>query len=168
MNDIEKAKIKSLVARLRDLSERDGCSVPAWMLDEERYSDSPLTPAEQQEWAESVSGHMRATVALQYLIDCGKRFGFREGEYVFRNDGTALGLTQELIENVLIKYVEEDLIRYKPAERYIAVYQFYHANEQRLNESGHSWFNEFLDEIFTDVAVRLRAGEDLPVKSIMH
>jgi hypothetical protein len=64
--------------------------------------------------------------------------------------------------------VEEDLIRYKPADRYIAVYQFYHANDQRLNESGHSWFNEFLDEIFTDVAVRLRAGEDLPVKSITH
>lgn len=68
----------------------------------------------------------------------------------------------------MIKYVEEDLIRYKPADRYIAVYQFYHANDQRLNESSHSWFNEFLDEIFTDVAVRLRAGEDLPVKSITH
>lgn len=168
MNDIEKAKIKRLVARIKDLSKKDGCSVPAWMLDEERYSDSSLTPAEQQEWAESVSGHMRATVALQYLIDCGKRFGFREGEYVFRNDGTALGLTQELIENVLIKYVEEDLIRYKPAERYIAVYQFYHANDQRLNESGHSWFNEFLDEIFTDVVWRLRADKDLPAKSITH
>jgi hypothetical protein len=68
----------------------------------------------------------------------------------------------------LIKYVEEDLIRYKPAERYIAVYQFYQANDQRLSENGQSWFNEFLDEIFTDVAGRLRAGKDLPVKPMAH
>ena len=54
MNDIEKAKIKRLVARLKDLSERDGCSVPSWMLDENRYGNSSLTAAEQQEWAESV------------------------------------------------------------------------------------------------------------------
>lgn len=168
MNDIEKEKIKRLVARLKDLSERDGCSVPDWMLDEERYGKDSLTADEQHEWAETVCGHMRATVALQYLIDCGKRFGFREGEYVFRNDGTALGLTQELIEDVLIKYVEEDLLRYKPAERYTAVYQFYHANDQRLNESGHSWFNDFLDEIFTDVAWRLRADKDRPVNPVTH
>lgn len=168
MNDIEKAKIKRLIARLKDLSERDGCRVPSWMLDENRYGNSSLTAAEQQEWAESVCAHMRGSVALLYLIECGKRFGFREGDYVFREGGTALGLTRELIENVLIKYVEEDLIRYKPAERYIAVYQFYHANDQRLNDNGHSWFNDFLDEIFTDVADRLRAGKDLPVKPMAH
>lgn len=168
MNDIEKAKVKRLVARLKDLSERDGCSVPSWMLDENRYGNSSLTTEEQQEWAESVCGHMRASVALLYLIECGKRFGFREGEHVFRKEGIALGLTQELIENVLIKHVEENLLRYKPAERYLAVYQFYHTNDQRLNDSGNSWFNDFLDEIFTDAADRLHAGKDLPVKPITH
>jgi hypothetical protein len=165
MNDIEKAKIKRLVARLKDLSERDGCSVPSWMLDENRYGNSSLTTAEQQEWAESVCAHMRGSVALLYLIEWVNALGFVKGLCI---PGGGTALTRELIENVLIKYVEEDLIRYKPADRYIAVYQFYHANDQRLNESSHSWFNEFLDEIFTDVAVRLRAGEDLPVKSITH
>lgn len=91
-----KSKIKRPVARLKDLSERDGCSVPSWMLDENRYGNSSLTTAEQQEWAESVCAHMRGSVALLYLIECGKRFGFREGDYVFREGGTALVLRENL------------------------------------------------------------------------
>jgi hypothetical protein len=41
--------------------------------------------------------------------------------------------------------------RAQAEERYLAVYQFYYANDQRLKEVGHSWFAEFLDEIFVDL-----------------
>lgn len=156
--------IKQLVASLKDVHERTGMNFPAWMMDENRSGDHELTAAEQHEWAAIISESMRGTVALLYLIECEKRWGLREGEYVFRSEETVLGLTRALIENVLIKYVEEDLFRHKPTERYMAVFQFYWANDQRVLAGEASWFNEFLDGIFLDVTRRLRAGEK-PVKS---
>lgn len=160
--------IKQLVARLKDIHERTGMNFPAWMMDENRSGDHELTSAEQREWAEIICESMRGTVALLYLIECEKRWGLREGEYVFRSEETVLGLTRALIENVLIKYVEEDLLRNKPTERYMAVFQFYWANDQRVQAGEASWFDEFLDGIFLDVARRLRAGEKPPVKPILH
>lgn len=160
--------IKRLVARLKDIHERTGMNFPAWMMDENRSGDHELTAAEQHEWAEIICESMRGTVALLYLIECEKRWGLRDGEYVFRSEENVLGLTRALIENVLIKYVEEDLLLHKPTERYMAVFQFYWANGQRVQAGEASWFNEFLDGIFLDVARRLRAGEKPPVKPILH
>ncbi|ALR75810.1 hypothetical protein [[Enterobacter] lignolyticus] len=160
--------IKRLVARLKDIHERTGMNFPAWMMDENRIGDHELTAAEQHEWAEIICESMRGTVALLYLIECEKRWGLRDGEYVFRSEENVLGLTRTLIENVLIKYVEEDLLLHKPTERYMAVFQFYWANDQRVQAGEASWFNEFLDGIFLDVARRLRAGEKPPVKPILH
>lgn len=160
--------IKRLVARLKDIHERTGMNFPAWMMDENRSGDHELTAAEQHEWAEIICESMRGTVALLYLIECEKRWGLRDGEYVFRSEENVLGLTRALIENVLIKYVEEDLLLHKPTERYMAVFQFYWANDQRVQAGEASWFNEFLDGIFLDVARRLRAGEKPPVKPILH
>lgn len=160
--------IKQLVARLKDIHERTGMNFPAWMMDENRSGDHELTAAEQHEWAEIICDSMRGTVAILYLIECEKRWGIREGEYVFKSEERVLGLTRALIENVLIKYVEEDLLRHKPTERYMAVFQFYWANDQRVQAGEASWFNEFLDGFFLDVARRLRAGEKQPVKPILH
>lgn len=168
MNDSRKENIKHLVARLKDIKERTGFSVPEWMLDESRYDKDALTPEEQMEWAETIVPHVRASTALLYLIECDKRWGLREGKYQFKNGEHVLEITQQLIESVLIKYVEEELIAHKPQERYIAVYQFYHSNDSQVRENGQSWFNQFLDDIFIDLAVRLRAGGELPVKPIVH
>lgn len=160
--------IKQLIARLKDIHERTGMNFPAWMMDENRSGDHELTAAEQHEWAEIICESMRGTVALLYLIECEKRWGLREGEYVFKSEKSVLGLTRALIENVLIQYVEEDLLRHKPTERYMAVFQFYWANDQCVQAGEASWFNEFLDGIFLDAARRLRAGEKPPVKPILH
>lgn len=165
---VNNENIKQLVARLKDIHERTGMNFPAWMMDENRSGDHELTAAEQQEWAEIICESMRGTVALLYLIECEKRWGLREGEYVFKSEEEVLGLTRVLIENVLIKYVEEDLLRHKPTERYMAVFQFYWANDQRVQAGEASWFNEFLGGIFLDVASRLRAGRKPPVKPILH
>ncbi|EPF0313360.1 hypothetical protein ACSN7O_000643 [Enterobacter chuandaensis] len=165
---VNNENIKQLVARLKDIHERTGMNFPAWMMDENRSGDHELTADEQHEWAEIICESMRGTVALLYLIECEKRWGLREGEYVFKSEEEVLGLTRVLIENVLIKYVEEDLLQHKPTERYMAVFQFYWANDQRVQAGEASWFNEFLDGIFLDVARRLRAGEKPPVKPILH
>ncbi|WP_447765724.1 hypothetical protein [Enterobacter asburiae] len=165
---VNNENIKLLVARLKDIHERTGMNFPAWMMDENRSGDHELTADEQHEWAEIICESMRGTVALLYLIECEKRWGLREGEYVFKSEEEVLGLTRVLIENVLIKYVEEDLLRHKPTERYMAVFQFYWANDQRVQAGEASWFNEFLDEIFLDVASRLRAGRKPPEKPILH
>lgn len=165
---INNENIKQLVARLIDIHERTGMNFPAWMMDENRSGDHELTADEQHEWAEIICESMRGTVALLYLIECEKRWGLREGEYVFKSEEEVLGLTRVLIENVLIKYVEEDLLRNKPTERYMAVFQFYWANDQRVQAGEASWFNVFLDGIFLDVASRLRAGRKPPVKPILH
>ncbi|HBN5674211.1 TPA: hypothetical protein L3G27_003979, partial [Citrobacter freundii] len=124
--------------------------------------------AEQHEWAEIICKHMRGTVALTYLIECEKRWGLRDGEYQFKTGEFVFGLTRQLIENLLIEHVEGALIEQKPQERYLAVFQFYSANDQRLKEDGHSWFSSFLDEMFIDLAVRLRVGEAIPVQHILH
>lgn len=165
---VNNENIKQLVARLKDIHERTGMNFPAWMMDENRSGDHELTADEQHEWAEIICESMRGTVALLYLIECEKRWGLREGEYVFKSEEEVLGLTRVLIENVLIKYVEEDLLRHKPTERHMAVFQFYWANDQRVQAGEASWFNEFLDEIFLDVASRLRAGRKPPEKPILH
>lgn len=141
---------------------------PAWMMDEKRSGDHELTAAEQHEWAETVCQSMRSTVALTYLIECEKRWGLRDGEYQFKTGEFVFGLTRQLIENLLIEHVEGALIEQKPQERYLAVFQFYSANDQRLKEDGHSWFSGFLDEMFMDLAVRLRVGEAIPVQHILH
>lgn len=160
--------VKQLVARLKEMQEQSGTHIPAWMLDENRYGKGELTLDEQHEWAETVCPLMRSTVALTYLIECEKRWGLRDGEYQFKTGEFVFGLTRELIENLLIKYVEDVLIEQKPQERYLAVFQFYSANDQRLKEDGHSWFAEFLDDMLVDLADRLRAGENLPVKPVLH
>ena len=160
--------IKQLVARLKDIHQRTGMNFPAWMMDEKRSGDHELTAAEQHEWAEIICKHMRGTVALTYLIECEKRWGLRDGEYQFKTGEFVFGLTRELIENLLVEHIEGALIEQKPQERYLAVFQFYYANDQRLKEDGHSWFAGFLDDIFVDLAARLRAGENLPVKPVLH
>ncbi len=160
--------IKQLVARLKDIHQRTGMNFPAWMMDEKRSGDHELTVAELHEWAETVCQSMRSTAALTYLIECEKRWGLRDGEYQFKTGEFVFGLTRELIENLLVEHVEGALIEQKPQERYLAVFQFYSANDQRLKEDGHSWFSGFLDEMFMDLAVRLRVGEAIPVQHILH
>ncbi|EAV2089813.1 hypothetical protein EXF37_05690 [Salmonella enterica] len=165
---VNNENIKQLVARLKDIHERTGMNFPAWMMDENRSGDHELTADEQHEWAETICHSMRGTVALLYLIECEKRWGLRDGEYQFKTGEFVFGLTRKLIENLLIEHVEGTLIEQKPQERYLAVFQFYSANDQRLKEDGHSWFAEFLDDIFTDLATRVRAGEVTPVQHILH
>ncbi|HDT6545817.1 TPA: hypothetical protein QFT03_002801 [Kluyvera ascorbata] len=168
MIDSKNGNVKQLVARLKEIQEQSGTHIPSWMLDENRYGKGALTAEEQHEWAETVCHSMRGTVALLYLIECEKRWGLRNGEYQFKTGEFVFGLTRELIENILIKYVEDVLIEQKPQERYLAVFQFYSANDQRLKEDGHSWFAEFLDDMLADLASRLRAGEATPVQHILH
>ncbi|EJR7285019.1 hypothetical protein [Citrobacter freundii] len=160
--------VKQLVARLKEIQQQSNVTIPAWMLDENRYGKGALTLDEQHEWAETVCQSMRSTVALTYLIECEKRWGLRDGEYQFKTGEFVFGLTRELIENLLIEHVEGALLEQKPQERYLAVFQFYSANDQRLKEDGHSWFSGFLDEMFMDLAVRLRVGEAIPVQHILH
>ncbi|HGP0311743.1 TPA: hypothetical protein ACLE2D_002476 [Citrobacter freundii] len=168
MIDKDKDNVKQLVNRLKEMQEQSGTHIPAWMLDENRYGKGELTDEEQHEWAETVVQSMRGTVALLYLISCENRWGLRNGEYQFKTGDIAFGLTRELIENLLVKHVEGALIEHKPKEQYLAVFQFYSANDQRLKEDGNSWFTAFLDEMFVDLANRLRAGEAAPVQHILH
>jgi len=168
MIDNDKDNVKQLVNRLKEIQEQSGTHIPAWMLDENRYGKGELTDEEQHEWAETVVQSMRGTVALLYLISCENRWGLRNGEYQFKTEEFTFGLTRELIENLLIKHVECALIEHKPKERYLAVFQFYSANDQRLKEDGNSWFTAFLDEMFADLANRLRAGGSAPVQHILH
>ncbi|QLD08046.1 hypothetical protein [Citrobacter freundii] len=160
--------VKQLVARLKEIQQQSNVTIPAWMLDENRYGKGALTLDEQHEWAETVCQSMRSTVALTYLIECEKRWGLRDGEYQFKTGEFVFGLTRELIENLLVEHVEGALIEQKPQERYLSVFQFYYANDQRLKEDGHSWFAGFLDDIFVDLAARLCAGENLSVKPVLH
>lgn len=60
------------------------------------------------------------------------------------------------------------LIEHKPKERYLAVFQFYSANDQRLKEDGNSWFTAFLDEMFVDLAAQLRTGKTIPANHVLH
>lgn len=167
MMTTEKETVKQLVARLKDMQARTGEKFPEWMLDENRYGKGALTDAEIHEWAETICRSMRSTVAMQYLIECDNRWGMRDGEYQFKTGEFVFGLGRELIESLLIEHVEGALLETKP-DRYIAVYQFYKANDQRLEETGENWFTEFLDEIFTALAARMRSGEKPPVKSSVH
>lgn len=168
MTDFEKDNVKQLVARLKEIQKQSDVTIPGWMLDENRYGKGSLTLEEQHEWAQTVVQSMRGTVALLYLISCENRWGLRDGQYQFKTEEFTFGLTRELIENLLIKHVECALIEHKPEERYMAVFQFYWANDQRVQAGEASWFNEFLDEIFLDVASRLRAGRKPPEKPILH
>lgn len=168
VTDNKNENVKQLVTRLKEIREQSGIEIPGWMLDENRYGKGTLTNEEQHEWAETVCQSIRGTVALTYLIECEKRWGLRDGEYQFRDGEFVFGLTRELIESLLIEHFEGALIWECPQERYIAVYQVYCANDQRLKEDGHSWFDILLDDIFTDLDTRLRAGEKPPVKPVVH
>ncbi|MFG0644821.1 hypothetical protein [Leclercia adecarboxylata] len=168
MTDHDKENVKQLVARLKEIQKQSDVTIPGWMLDENRYGKGSLTLEEQHEWAQTVVQSMRGTVALLYLISCENRWGLRDGQYQFKTEEFTFGLTRELIENLLIKHVECALIEHKPKECYLAVYQFYYANDQRLKEGGDSWFTAFLDEMFVDLANRLRAGESAVVQHILH
>ncbi|MGP9417406.1 hypothetical protein ACT3RT_00215 [Ewingella sp. AOP9-I1-14] len=163
----EKIEVKQLVEKLKDMQERSGNKFPDWMLDENRFGKGALTDAEMHEWAEACCRSIRGTVAMLYLIKCEKRWGLRDGEYQFKTGNTVIGLTRELVENVLMQHVESPLLETKQ-ERFIAVYQFYRANEERLTDTGDDWFAGFLDEVFIDVAARLRAGEKAPVNPSIH
>lgn len=105
--------IKQLVARLKEIKQQSNVTIPAWMLDENRYGKGALTLDEQHEWAETVCQSMRSTVALTYLIECEKRWGLRDGEYQFKTGEFVFGLTRELIENLLIEHVEGALLEQK-------------------------------------------------------
>lgn len=161
MKEFQKLSVGELVQRLRDLRDRPECNFnpPAWMLDESRIETACLSAEEQQEWAECVCKSMRSIVAMTYLIECAERWGMREGERVFKCGDVSLGLTQDLIENILTVHVESALIERQPEEKYLAVFQFYQANEQRQERDGYSWFSDFLDDLLIDVANRLRSGE---------
>ncbi|MCQ4969141.1 hypothetical protein [Atlantibacter hermannii] len=168
MKNDESTKVKELVERLREIQKQSDITIPSWMLDENRYGKGELTDEEQHEWAETIVQPMRGTVALLYLISCENRWGLKAGEYQFKTGEFAFGLTRELIENLLVEHVEGALIEYKPMERYLAVFQFYSADFQSLKKDGNSWFTAFLDEMFVDLANRLRAGEAGPVQHILH
>lgn len=168
MNTNKKENVKQLVARLKEIQKNSDVAFPDWMLDENRYGEGELTAEEQHEWAETVVQSMRGTVALLYLISCENRWGLRNGEYQFKTEEFTFGLTRELIENLLIKHVECALIEHKPKERYLAVFQFYSANDQRLKEDGNSWFTAFLDEMFVDLAAQLRTGKTIPANHVLH
>lgn len=168
MKNAENKNVKELVERLREVQKQSDITIPGWMLDENRYGKGELTAEEQHEWAETIVQSMRGTVALLYLISCENRWGLRDGQYQFKTGEFVFGLNRELIENLLIEHVEGALIEHKPKERYLAVFQFYYANDQLLKKVGDSWFGEFLDEIFADLADRLRAGEATPVQHILH
>ncbi|SAI93525.1 hypothetical protein [Enterobacter hormaechei] len=167
MKSTESTNVKDLVARLKEIQEHSDITIPEWMLDEQRYGNGSLTLEEQHEWAETVVHSMRGTAALLYLIQCEKRWGLREGAYQFRSGEFVFGLTRELIESVLIEHVENTLLETR-TDRYIAVYQFYSANDQQRNETGWDWFTDILDEIFTSLADRLRGGDSLPEKQLLH
>ncbi|WP_312926250.1 hypothetical protein [Atlantibacter hermannii] len=168
MKNDESTNVKELVERLREIQKQSDITIPSWMLDENRYGKGELTDEEQHEWAETIVPPMRRTVALLYLISCENRWGLKAGEYQFKTGEFAFGLTRELIENLLVEHVEGALIEHKPMERYLAVFQFYSADFQSLKEDGNSWFTAFLDEMFADLANRLRAGEAAPVQHILH
>ena len=168
MKNDESTNVKELVERLREIQKQSDITIPSWMLDENRYGKGELTDEEQHEWAETIVQSMRGTVALLYLISCENRWGIKAGEYQFKTGEFAFGLTRELIENLLVEHVEGSLIEHKPMERYLAVFQFYSADFQSLKEDGNSWFTAFLDEMFVDLANRLRAGEAAPVQHILH
>lgn len=168
MKNAKNKNVKELVERLREVQKQSDMTIPGWMLDENRYGKGELTVEEQHEWAETIVQSMRGTVALLYLINCEKRWGLRDRQYQFKTGEFVFGLTRELIENLLIEHVEATLIEHKPKERYLAVFQFYYANDQRLKEDGDSWFGEFLDEIFVDLAARIRADEVMPAEHILH
>jgi len=72
-----------------------------------------------------------------------------------------------LIENVLIQHVESPILETQE-ERFLAVYQFYSANDERLTDSGEDWFTNFIDEVLMDVAARLRSGTGAPAKPSIH
>lgn len=166
--DSDKENVKQLVSRLREIQSRSGMEIPNWMLDENRYGKGDLTTDEQHEWAETICQSMRSTVALTYLIESEKRWGTRDGEYQFKTGEFSFGLTRELIENILIEYVETILIKRNPQQRYVTVFQFYYANDHRQKEDGYSWFSDFLDDMFVDLAARLRAGEGFQAKPAVH
>lgn len=168
MTDHDKENVKQLVARLKEIQKQSDVTIPDWMLDENRYGKGSLTLEEQHEWAETVVQSMRGTVALLYLISCEKRWGLREGEYQFKTGELTFGLTLELVENLLIEHVEGALIEHKPQERYLAVFQFYHASDQLMKADGSSWFTDFLDEIFVDLAAQLRTGKTMPTNHVLH
>lgn len=161
MKDFRDLSVSDLVQRLKALKDRPECNFnpPAWMLDESRIGSDPLTPEEQQDWAECVCKSMRSIVASTFLIECVERWGTREGERVFKCGNISLGLTQALIENVLIVHVETPLMEHHQDQRYLAVFHFYQANEQRRATDGYSWFRCFLDDVFTAVASQLNSGE---------
>lgn len=167
MMSTEIEEVKQLVARLKDMQERTGEKLPEWMLDENRFGKGILTKAEQHEWADTCCRSMRSTVAMLYLIECEKRWGLRDGSYQFKTGEIVLGLTRDLIENVLIEHVESPLLETNQG-RFIAVYQFYSANDERLTDSGADWFTDFLDDVFIDVAARLRSGIGAPAKPPIH
>lgn len=168
MKNDESTNVKELVKRLREIQKQSDITIPGWMLDENRYGKGELTDEEQHEWAETVVQSMRGTVALLYLISCENRWGLRNGEYQFKTGEFAFGLTRELIENLLIEHVERALIEHRPQEQYLAVFRFYYIEDQRVKDGGQPWCSSFLDEIFVDLAFRLRTGETMPVKPVMH
>lgn len=161
MKNAEKNSVSEMVKRLRDLKDcpEKNFNPPAWMLDESRTGKDSLTADEQHEWAECVCKSMRSIVAMTYLIKCAERWGLLDGERVFKCGATTLGLTQELIENIIAVHVEAALIERQPEERYLAVFRFYQADDQRREREGYSWFCDFLDDLLINVANKLINGE---------
>lgn len=169
MKNDEKMSVSEMVRRLKELKDRPETNFnpPEWMLDESRTENDSLTAEEQQQWAECICKSMRSIVAMTYLIECAERWGFRDGERVFKCGDTSLGLTQELIENILVVHVEATLIERQPVEKHLAVFQFYQADDQRRERDGYSWFSDFLDDLLIGVVKRLRSGE-MPQQPTFH
>lgn len=142
---------------------------PAWMLDEGRIIDStPLTPQEQQEWAECVCKSMRSCEALLYLIDCEERWGLRDGYGQFVNGDIAMAISKETIELLLQTHFESELIAENPQQRYLAVFEFYRAENIR-REAGERWMRDLIDEMFRQMAGDIRAnGYQMPTPPAGH
>lgn len=165
-----KNNVQLLVQRAKDLMTRSGgdFTPPAWMLDEDRVGDTPLTPQEQQEWAECACKSMRSCEALLYLIDCEERWGMRDDCGQFVDGDVAMAINKETIELLLQTHLESAVITEEPQKRYLAVFQFYQAENAR-REAGERWMRDFIDDIFRQVAADIRANDyQMPTPPARH
>lgn len=153
--------IKEAIAILR--KSKFGC--PDFLLDEERARTNypPLTDAEKMEWAEFSVKQQRATVAREYLVSCGERFGKLEnGNFIFTHENCVVELNADVIETLLIHQIEKTILEINPVEKYIALWRFYLGNEVNEKENNSTWMRDFIDAVFINGFKLFTAGPASP------
>ncbi|WON77800.1 hypothetical protein [Serratia sp. UGAL515B_01] len=150
------------------LLESTGKPYPKWMLDANRMkSNEKLTDAEVMEFAECHTEQLRTNVALQYLISCRERFGIGpNGQEVFVHENVCMEINQDVIETLLKHQIETVMLEERPAERYVAVMQFYQGDELNRKEKGSTWMRDFIDSVFIEGAKVMIEGELTPAKHL--